>query len=233
MSATAGDVAALISKQAGKLYISHRRGAWILSRYRKGLPVDLQITHFRRQVALLLQRLAPNLHSRLTEVGLRFVMRQYGKIDPSFRIAEDVVPISLSLVICMDSILELFREGKATSMHGIKRFLGGKRVEFTDGTVLENVDAVVCCTGYAADLGISPFLETSKPKFDGSEDFYKGPSMPRLYMNIFPPKYHDSIAVLTTSTYGKSNGFSFADVVSMAISNIWRGVSQLPPRAEQ
>ncbi|KAM0542946.1 hypothetical protein ACHAPJ_012552 [Fusarium lateritium] len=49
---------------------------------------------------------------------------------------------------------------------------------------------------------------------------------------MFPPKYADSCAMLCYSAYGKNNGFSFSDVISMAISNVWRGVSDLPSRDE-
>jgi dimethylaniline monooxygenase (N-oxide forming) len=47
-------------------------------------------------------------------------------------------------------------------------------------------------------------------------------------MNIFPTKYADSMVLLCHSAYGKNNGFSFNDVQSMAISNIFRGMHPLP-----
>ena len=52
-------------------------------------------------------------------------------------------------------------------------------------------------------------------------------------MNIFPPKYADSAAMVCYSGFGKNNGFSFSDVISMAISSVWRGLETLPPREEQ
>lgn len=51
-------------------------------------------------------------------------------------------------------------------------------------------------------------------------------------MNIFPPRYADSLAMLCYSAYGKSNGFSFADVTSMAVSNVFRGTHPLPSTTE-
>jgi dimethylaniline monooxygenase (N-oxide forming) len=48
--------------------------------------------------------------------------------------------------------------------------------------------------------------------------------MARLWMNLFPPRYADSMVMLCHSALGKNNGFSFSDVTSMAVSNVWRGV---------
>jgi len=74
----------------------------------------------------------------------------------------------------------------------------------------------------------------SKPDTDAESHPYSGPPIARLFMNMFTPEYADSMAILAYSAYGKSNGFSFADVASMAISNIWRGISSdmIPPREE-
>ncbi|KAI8287514.1 Monooxygenase aurF [Colletotrichum sp. SAR11_240] len=189
---------------------------------------------FRKQVSLVIQSKFPNLTNKLAQLATGLLMRQYGKIDPSFRLLDDVAPLSLHLAGCMDTVLELLREGKVTSLHGIKRFTGPKSIEFADGTILDDVDSVILCTGYKADFDPIPFLETSKPKTDLAGNAYGGPPLQRLYMNIFPPAHWDSIAVLAYSAFGKNNGFSFSDVTSMAISNVWRGVSSdmIPPRAE-
>lgn len=163
--------------------------------------------------------------NKLVMLATSFLMRQHGKLDPSWRLLDNMAPLSLHITGCIDTTVDFLREGKVTSLHGIKRFLGGKSIEFTDGTILDDVDAVICCTGYSADFDLVPFLETSKPKTDTSGNPYGGQPIARLYMNLFPPAHADSIAILAYSMFGKNNGFSFSDVTSMAISNIWRGVS--------
>ena len=50
-------------------------------------------------------------------------------------------------------------------------------------------------------------------------------------MIIFLPKSADSMALLCYSAYGKNNGFSFNDVQSMAVSNIFRHTHPLPSMA--
>jgi len=93
------------------------------------------------------------------------------------------------------------------------------------------VDAVLLCTGYSADWSATlPFVQTSVPT--DTVPAYGGPPLPRLYMNMFPPRYADTCALLCHSAFGKNNGFSFADVTAWAVSNVWRGVTPLPSKAD-
>ncbi|KAF7547917.1 hypothetical protein G7046_g8860 [Stylonectria norvegica] len=218
------DVIPAVVPHAAKVYVSHRRGTFIFSRWRNGLPTDLLVNHVRRNFGYFMQQYLPDLSAKLSKLGTRFLMRKFN-LDPAWRVLEDAPSLALTPTACTDNILDLLREGKVTSLHSIKAFLGGNKVEFTDGTVLDNIDTVIFCTGYRADFTIAPFVQHSKPDTDAHGNPYGGLAMPRLYMNTFPPQYADSMAILIASTFGKNNGFSFADVISMAISNIWRGVS--------
>jgi dimethylaniline monooxygenase (N-oxide forming) len=109
-------------------------------------------------------------------------------------------------------------------MSAVKRFVGPNSVEFDDGTVLDDVDALILCTDYEADWSIAPFVETSTSKTPG----YGGPPIYRIYMNMFPPKYATNFALLNYSAFGKNDGFSFADVHSAPVSSVLRGIEQLP-----
>lgn len=124
--------------------------------------------------------------------------------------------------------MPLMKDGTVRNMPGITKFTGSKSIEFADGTVLDDIDAVICATGYEADLSVAPFLEKSTPVAHG----YSGVPIYRLYMNMFPPQYADSCVLICYSAFGKSNGFSFGDLTAMAVSNVWRGVEILPTRAE-
>ncbi|KAF5989586.1 flavin-containing protein [Fusarium bulbicola] len=161
--------------------------------------------------------------------GARLLSSQFSdvKLDPEWRIQSFRNP-TLRLPGLIQDIVPHLQDGSLTSLHGIKRFLGGRSIEFDDGTVVDDVDSVILTTGYCADFSVAPFIENSVPK----SPTYHGPAIQRLCMNVFPPKYADSCAVLCYSAYGKNNGFSFSDVMNMAISNIWRGVSQLPSYEE-
>lgn len=183
------------------------------------------ITWRRRQISALLQEYLPGFYKWSTDTALRFVMRNHwGRLDPEWRILPSH-SIVHSMPGASNSLIPLLQEGKITSVHGIKRFTGPNSLELNDGTVLEDIGAVICATGYTANLHVAPFLEKSRPPN------YSGPDLVRLWMNIFPPRYADSMAFLCRSTYGKSNGFSFNDVQSMAVSNIFRHTHPLPSQS--
>lgn len=151
----------------------------------------------------------------------------FGKLDPAWGL-EPFPSLSLVLPGTWEDVFDLLKQGKVESLPGIKQFTGPKSIEFADGQIIDDIDAVVLCTGYVADWRSAPFVETSKPTAHG----YKGGEIRRLYMNLFPPAYADSCVMLCYSAYGKNNGFSFADVTAMAVSNAWRGIEKLPSKQD-
>ncbi|KAI1496298.1 flavin-containing monooxygenase 9 [Biscogniauxia marginata] len=223
---SAEDVLAELKPVVAEMYVSHRRGMFIGKRWRNGSPVDLIITRRRRQISLFMQRNFPTMARVLGDLALSFIMRKaWGSLDPAWRLTP-FPPVSLSLPSIGQTIIPSLKDGTLTSLHGLKRFVGPKSIEFDDGTVLDDVDAVICATGYSGDFSVAPFLETSAP------EGYGGPPLIRLWKNMFPPQYADSICLLCYSAYGKNNGFSFNDLISMAVSNVWRGVHPIPSRQE-
>lgn len=222
MSSSASDIINNVLPVADNVYMSHRRGGYVLPTWRKGVPGDLMITWRRRQITAFMQRFLPIVYTWGTDTALQLLMRSHwGKLDPEWRILPSP-SITLSLPGASNSLIPLLQEGKIKSVHGIKRFTGPSSLELQDGTVLGDIGAVICATGYTANLEVAPFLEQSRPSD------YNGPDLARLWMNIFPPQYADSMALLCHSAYGKSNGFSFNDVQSMAVSNIFRHIHQIP-----
>lgn len=222
MSNTTNDIVPDLIPFASKIYVAHRRGVIPAARMRKGTPSDLLITWRRRLLNQWFMKHVPGLHKLVADQASKFLGRSLAGVplDPAWRL-EPFPSLILKLPGILEDMLPFLVDGRLTSMHGIKRFLGGKSVEFADGSVIEDVDAVICCTGYIADWSAAPFVETSTPAAHG----YKGEPIRRLYMNMFPPRYADSCAMLCYSAFGKNNGFSFSDVTSMAVSNLWRGVS--------
>lgn len=228
ISSTTSDICSNLVPHARKVYVSHRRGSVPISRYRNGVPADLLVTHRRRIINWWVQQHMPTLHRRAGDLGVKYIGRRVIpglKLDPAWRL-EPFPSLILRPVAIFDETIRQLADGSLTSCHGVKRFLGGKKIEMNDGEVIDDVDAVVCCTGYKADwTPTGDIIETSMPATNG----YGGAPLRRLYMNMFPPRYADSMVLLCYSAFGKNNGFSFSDVTSMAISNIWRGVSPVLP----
>lgn len=170
----------------------------------------------------------PGLARKLGDWAVTWITRRsFGKLDKAWGL-EPFPSISLVLPGSWEGVLDLLQDGKVESLPGIKKFSGPKSILFANGQVLDDVDAVILCTGYGADWQAAPFMETSRPNVQG----YGGADIYRLYMNLFPPAYADSCVMLCYSAFGKNNGFSFSDVTSMAVSNVWRGIHQIPSRDE-
>lgn len=228
LGSTVGDIIPDLAPYASEIWLSHRRGAVPFKRFRNGTPQDLGITWRRRQIGFIIQRRFPWLAKLLADTLVAYLGRRtFGKLDPAWRL-EPFPSITLNLPGSWEDVVPLMKDGTVRNMPGITKFTGSKSIEFADGTVLEDIDAVICATGYEADLSVAPFLEKSTPVAHG----YSGEPIYRLYMNMFPPRYTDSCVLICYSAFGKSNGFSFGDLTAMAVSNVWRGVEKLPTRAE-
>lgn len=188
-------------------------------------------------MAQLFQAHFPNFVRVCGDLAVNYTSkRSYPNLDPAWRILPvPSVTLKAPAALTLESVLPCLEDGRLRSMHGIKRFLGPKEVEMLDGEVLEDIDAIILCTGYQADFSMADDgpVETSVPTAYGY-DKAPGGRMPmrRLWMNMFPPKYADSLAMLCYSAFGKSNGFSFADVTSMAVSHAFSGVQPLPTVSE-
>lgn len=234
LSSTAADILPDILPHATKpVYTSHRRGAVPYRRFRKGVPTDALVTWRRRQVTHFFQAHCPNFTRVCGDLAVKYIVKfMYPTIKPEWLLTP-IPSIALKIpgALAFENILPCLEDGRLKSVHGIKRFLGPKQVELLDGTVLDDIDAVIMCTGYRADFSVADdaVLERSTPTAYGYDKAPEGAApMMRLWMNLFPPKYADSFAMLCYSAFGKSNGFSFADVTSMAVSHAFSGVHPLP-----
>lgn len=227
LSSSASELTSLLIPHVKTLRLSHRRGAYIIPIWRNNTPADLQATHRRREMGRWLGRYFPRVARWALDAGLKWYMKKvWGQLDPKWRILP-APSAAISLPGASDVIIPLLREGKVESIQGIRRFIAPKTIELSDGTFLEDIDAVICATGYSANISVaSSFLTSRRPSG------YDGPSLANLYMNIFPPDYTDSMAILCYCSYCKTNGFSSNDVMSVAVSNVFRGAHRLPSKPD-
>lgn len=141
---SAMDIACELSRPgvADKLFLSARRGAWVLPNYIFGKPIDdLGGTHPLMPVAV--QRFIFNTLLRLS-VGTPM---SYGLPEPDHKLLEAHPTVSQDLPV---------RLGRGDiTFKPIMTELLGDRVKFADGTV-EKVDAIVYCTGYKVTF---PFFD--------------------------------------------------------------------------
>ena len=123
-----------------QVYLSVRSGAWFFRRvWDKGLPLDLVV--FTRFSNFLRHFLPPSIISSQIQkrVNARFDHALYGLL-PNHDIA------ATSSIVMNDDLPSRILSGMIQVRPGIAR-LTSSGVQFTDGTYVDDVDAVICATG--------------------------------------------------------------------------------------
>ncbi|KAG8003412.1 Dimethylaniline monooxygenase [N-oxide-forming] 5 [Nibea albiflora] len=163
-----GDIAVELSRVTKQLYLSTRRGAWILNRVGdNGVPLDLLFTRVFNTV----RRILPfgffcSLGER--QLNQRFDHTLYS-LKPKHRLFSQHPTVN-------DELPSRILSGTVLVKPNIRRFQGSN-VEFDDGSVVEDVDLVVFATGYRFSF---PFL--------ASQVVTATENRASLYKYVFPPE---------------------------------------------
>lgn len=110
-------------------------------------------------------KLAPRLLQAMVERKLlkRFDLEMYG-LMPSHHLFQQHPTMS-------DELPSRILSGTVAVKPNIKKFTGPRECVFEDGTVAQNIDAVVLCTGYVFGF---PYLEPGVIPVDNNKvDLYK------------------------------------------------------------
>ncbi|KAK2907640.1 dimethylaniline monooxygenase [N-oxide-forming] 2-like [Channa argus] len=162
-----GDIAVEISRSAEKTFLSTRQGAWVMGRMSSnGLPLDMKITRLNN---LLIQHLPKTLVNWAAERALnsKYDHKLYG-LKPRHRLLDRKPLIN-------DDLPGRILHGALVMKSNLKGFKDSC-VVFDDGTVEENIDVVIFCTGYN---GHFPFLHSALSEGPHGELM--------LYKRLFPP----------------------------------------------
>ncbi|TNN33027.1 Dimethylaniline monooxygenase [N-oxide-forming] 2 [Liparis tanakae] len=142
-----GDIAVEISRSAEKTFLSTRQGSWVLGRMSSnGLPLDM--VYVSRLNSVLSGLLPKSFVNWTVERSLnsRYDHRLYG-LKPKHRVLDQKPLIN-------DDLPSRILQGALVMKPNVKGFTASG-VVFEDGTVEENIDTVVFCTGYIMNF---PFL---------------------------------------------------------------------------
>lgn len=173
------------------MYLSTRRGSWILSRVGpKGLPID--IANARRFRAYLFKYLPYSIKCSLAEkrIMAKFDHGAYG-LKPRHRI------LAQHPTLC-DDLPNRILCGSVIVKPNIKHFTA-HGVEFEDGTQADDIDVVIFATGYKFGF---PFLDKDVLNVERNTV--------ELYKYVFPPRLEKpSLAVIgCTQPIGAINPIS-------------------------
>lgn len=163
-----GDIAVELSRFTKQVYLSTRRGAWILNRVgHQGLPLDLRSNRILKAVRSSFPfDLICSLGER--QLNQRFNHSLYN-LKPKHRLFSQHPTVN-------DDLPNRILSGTIQVKPNIRRFQGSS-VEFDDGSVAESIDLVVFATGYKFSY---PFLANHVVSVADNKVF--------LYKYVFPPE---------------------------------------------
>ncbi|XP_068098731.1 dimethylaniline monooxygenase [N-oxide-forming] 2-like [Hyperolius riggenbachi] len=212
MGNSGSDIAVELSRTASQVYLSTRRGSWIISRiYDDGYPWD--ICYDTRFQNLVRNSLPTPIVIWMTEKKMNgwFNHAQYG-IQPrdSTQFKEPLFNDELpSRIVC----------GYVVIKPDVTKFYENA-VEFDDGTIEENIDVVVFATGYRFSF---PFLDESIPKIE---------SKINLYRSIFPPDLEKPTLGVIGLIQPLGPIMAVSEMQARWVTRVFKGLCKLPPHAE-
>lgn len=205
---SAADIAVELSRHASQVYLSTHRGAWVISRLEKrGLPWDQHVeTRFFNSLPTKIKEWLA-----IRTAQKRFDHETYGLL-PRHGIlnAPTVISDDLPLRIATGTIKLQPRVSHFTP----------NGVVFKDGTKVENLDAVILCTGY--DIC-----------FEFLKDKYILPveeNQISLYKQVFPPHHPKSTLAVMGLIQSSGAFFPAAELQARWATRVFKGEARLPSR---
>ncbi|XP_048064528.1 flavin-containing monooxygenase 5-like isoform X4 [Megalobrama amblycephala] len=205
-----GDIAVELSRMAKQVYLSTRKGSWILNRVGdNGVPLDMM---FRNRIRGWINQMLPvgfinNVREK--QLNKRFDHKLYG-LQPAHRVFSQHPMVN-------DDLPNRILSGTISVKPNVQEFRGSS-VVFEDGTVEDDIDLVVFATGYTFSF---PFLSShvipvSKNKVS-------------LYKYMYPPALeHPTLAVIgLVQPLGAIMPIS--EMQARWATRVFTGLCKLPP----
>jgi dimethylaniline monooxygenase (N-oxide forming) len=201
---SAVDIACDTSRVARQVFLSTRRGAHVVPKYLRGVPVDELVTPANSRLPfwftrLMIMRLLKQAQGSMTDYGLP---------EPDHKLGEAHPTISSEL-------LPAIGHGRVEPRPAIER-LDGHSVRFADGSE-EQIDVIVWCTGYTITF---PFLPPDVLEPNDNE-------VP-LYRMVVPPDLDGLYFIALLQPLGAM--MPLAEAQSEWVADLLAGDSALPPR---
>uniref|UniRef100_UPI0037E91EB2 flavin-containing monooxygenase 5-like isoform X1 n=2 Tax=Semicossyphus pulcher TaxID=241346 RepID=UPI0037E91EB2 len=206
-----GDIAVELSKFTKQVYLSTRRGAWILNRVGdNGLPLDML---FNRAGELMRNVLPFSFLCGVIERRLnhRFDHALYN-LKPKHRLFSQHPTLN-------DELPNRILSGTIQVKPNICRFQGSS-VEFDDGSVEEDVDLVVFATGYRFSF---PFL--------ASQVLSVSENKASLYKYVFPPQLERPTLAVIGLVQPLGAIMPISEMQARWASRVFKGCTELPSEA--
>ncbi|KAM6396679.1 flavin-containing monooxygenase 5-like [Pluvialis apricaria] len=203
------DLAVEISQTAKQVFLSTRRGAWILNRVGdQGYPIDIILT--TRMNTFLKKLLSASMVSDFAEKQLnaRFDHSHYG-LKPKHRILDQHPTVN-------DDLPNRIISGRVRVKPNVQEFTETSAI-FEDGT-REDIDAVVFATGYSFSF---PFLEGCVKVVENQIPLYKF---------MFPPHLEKPTLAFIGLIQPLGAIMPISELQCRWATRVFKGLNKLPPR---
>ncbi|KAM8890206.1 flavin-containing monooxygenase 5-like isoform 1-T2 [Synchiropus picturatus] len=203
------DIAVETSKVAEQVYLSTRRGAWVIRQVSdNGLPVDMKYN--TRLVHILFQLLPMAFFNWFGENKLNAMYdHTMYALKPKHRLFSQIPVINDDLPLKILS-------GSVVVKPNVKE-IRGSTVVFDDGTIVEKVDTLVFATGYNYDF---PYL----PK----DAMYKTGHRVGLYKHVFPPNMEHPTLAVVGFIHALGAIMPQAEMQARWATRVFKGLNKLP-----
>ncbi|CAO2637592.1 Flavin-containing monooxygenase 5 [Lemmus lemmus] len=206
------DIAVELGRVAKQVFLSTRRGAWILHRvWNNGYPMDSSFfTRFHSFLRKILTTAAVNKYLEKT-LNSRFNHAHYG-LQPQHR------PLSQHPTVS-DDLPNHIISGRIQVKPNVKEFTETDAI-FDDGTVEKNIDVVIFATGYSFSF---PFLEDLIAVTDNEVSLYK---------LMFPPDLEKPTLAVIGLIQPLGIILPIAELQSRWAARVFKGLKKLPSQSD-
>nr|AAI55135.1 Si:dkey-239i20.2 [Danio rerio] len=206
-----GDIAVELSRMAKQVYLSTRKGSWILNRVGdSGVPFDMMFNN--RAVMWFLDSLPVKYRNKLGESHLnkRFDHKLYG-LQPEHRIFSQHPMVN-------DDLPNRILSGTVSVKPNVQEFCGSS-VVFEDGTVEDNIDLVVFATGYTFSF---PFLSSHVIPVSNNKV--------SLYKFVYPPGLERSTLAVIGLIQPLGAIMPISEMQARWATRVFKGLCKLPSK---
>ncbi|XP_030063089.1 dimethylaniline monooxygenase [N-oxide-forming] 5-like [Microcaecilia unicolor] len=204
-----GDLAVELSLVAKQVFISTRKGAWILNRVSEnGFPLDVVMSKRYKQLMKLFMPMSVLSSREERKMNARFNHENYG-LKPRHRIISQHPTVS-------DDLPNRIISGKVLVKPNVKVFTETAAV-FEDGTKEENIDVIIFATGYHC---VFPFFEDSIVKVQENR-------IP-LYKFVFPPHLEKTTVAFIGLIQPLGAIMPVAELQIRWATRVFKGLNKLP-----
>ncbi|KAI6772168.1 hypothetical protein HG530_003126 [Fusarium avenaceum] len=231
----------LVRAGANKVYSSHRGTIFVLPRVIKGKAFEHVMS---RRIGICLRAVANFLPNVFPSIMTKMLTSTRDKEWPHLKEILKARPVDgfpYRIPLFSDDFADNIKNGNIKSVFGIKEITGPKTIALTDGTVLEDIDAVVFCSGYDYDFSAikgpgdptdPAFAPDHLKKVKAAKYYNENNQFARLYHGFMSEQFPDSLAFIGHVIIMKPP-FVMYDLVTMSLASLWSGSYPIPSEEER